>query len=321
MAKTKTKKKRHPSFVPCRDYIFAMLPLVGMAVYLYGIRVLLLVAVSLLTAFLCDLAASLMKRQRLDMSDLSSYMFAMIFTIMLPATIGYPIVAMGTAVTVLIAKHAFGGFGNYIFHPSAFGFAFTSLCIGDKMYQYPKPFAAIGLVTAQDTVLYSGVANALKLGGVPNVDTTNLFLGKYPGPLGTTFCLIILACLLLLVARGTVSWQIPTAYLATCALWAYLFPRIQTTRMESVMYEMLSGAVVFAAAFIITSPTISPKNKAARILYGITMGIGCMFYRYVGVYEMGICFAALLINPFATYFDRIFAPKSARVRVSGRRKK
>ncbi|MEG2233869.1 MAG: RnfABCDGE type electron transport complex subunit D [Oscillospiraceae bacterium] len=309
MAKIKTAKQLHPSFAPCRDYIFAMLPLIGMATYLYGLRVPIMVVISLATAFVCDFAASLLRRVKFDISDISSYMFAVIFTIMLPATINYNVIVLGTVVVVLLGKHAFGGYGCYPFHPSAFGFAFMTLCIGDGMFMYPKPFSQIGIGVASDTVLYPGIAGALKLGGVPNVDTTNLLLGQYQGPMGTTFCLIILSCIVLLIARRTITWHIPISYLFTCGLWAFAFPRIQAGRLESVMYEMFSGAIIFCAAFIISAPSLAPTGRRAKIAYGVAVGIFSMFYRSVGVYEMGVCFAALLVNPLIPYFDRIFAPK------------
>ena len=195
MADLELRKQRHPSFVPCRDYIFAMLLLIGMASYLYGLRVVILAAVSLATSIACDLLACLMRRTRWELTDLSSEMFALMYTLMLPASIGYGVAVLGTAVTVLLGKHAFGGYNCYPFHPAAFGFAFVSVCVGDALYQYPRPFSEIGLGLQSGAQLYSGVAQALRQGGVPNVDTTDLLLGQYAGPMGTTFCLIILSCL------------------------------------------------------------------------------------------------------------------------------
>ena len=321
MSKTRFAQPRHPSFVPCRDYLFALLPLYGMATYLYGLRVPILAALSVVTALCCDLLAALLTRRRYDISDLSSLLFGLIYTAMLPASVDYSVAVLGTAVTVLLGKAAFGGYGRYPFHPAAFGFAFMSVCLPQEIYQYPRPFSEIGVGFDSGATLYSGVANALRLGGVPNVDRTDLLLGQYAGPLGTTFCLILLACLVLLIARGTVAWQIPAGYLATCALWAFVFVRIPASRLESVMYEMLSGAVIFCAVFIISAPSLAPKSRRAKALYGVVMGIAAMFYRTVGVYEMGVCFAALLVNPLAPCFDRVFARTRVRVRRGGRRKK
>ena len=321
MAENEILKRRHVSFVPCRDYIFAMLLLIGMATYLYGPRVLLLATVSTAASVACDLLACAMRRTKWEPTDLSSPMFALMYVLMLPASIGYGVAVLGAVVTVLLGKHAFGGYRHYPFHPAAFGFAFVSVCVGDAIYRYPRPFAEIGLGAESGAQLYSGVAQALRQGGVPNVDTTDLLLGQYAGPMGTTFCLIILSCLMLLIARGTVSWQIPTSYLLICALWAFAFPRIQTTRLLSVVYEMLSGAIIFSAVFIAATPSLAPKTGWGRAAYGATMALFTMFYRTVGIFEMGVCFAALFVNPLAPWFDRVFAKKSVHMRGGRKRRR
>lgn len=308
MAKQQT--QLHRSFRPCRDYIVAMIPLVGMAWYLYGLRVLILMGISLLTALLCDLIASGMRRVKYDPSDISSYMFAMVFTAMLPASSRYEIAIIGTVVTVLLGKHAFGGYGNYPFNPAAFGFAFASVCWPMALYSYPAGFSAIGLGLDSGAALHTSIASALKFGGEPYINTMDFLLGNYPGPLGTTFCFIILASLVLLIVHGAMTWHIPTMYLVTCAAWAVVFPRVSTGAPSSVMLEMFSGAIIFAAVYIVAEPTTAPVNPAAKIVYGSLLGIGTMIFRTFGVYEMGVCFAILLLNPLSSYLDRKLMPRA-----------
>lgn len=306
----KKQTELHRSFRPCRDYLITMVPLLLMAWYLYGYRPLILVGISMLTAFLCDLLATLLRKAPYVPSDISSFMFAAVFTVMLPASVGYGVVIVGTAVTVLLGKHALGGYGNYPFNPAAFGFAFASICWSEQIFRYPRSFTPIGLGLDSGATVYSDIASLLKNGGVPEIDTTHLVLGNYPGPMGTTFCVIILACLVLLIAHGAMTWHIPLTYLATCAVWAFLLPRIPVGPFRSVLFEMFSGAIIFAAVFIVAEPTTAPVNPRAKLVYGVLLGISTMFFRSYGVYEMGVCFAILLLNPLASYLDRIFAGKA-----------
>jgi len=294
----------HESFRPCRDYIIAMLALTLMASLLYGLRVVILVIISLVTALLCDLLASAMRRTRFDISDISSYMFAMVFTMMIPASSRYEIAAIGAAVTVLLGKHAFGGYGAYPFNPAAFGFAVASICWPAVLYQYPVSSFGVGLGLNSGAVVRTAAAAVLKHGGVPQIDVTDLMIGNYPGPLGTTFCLIILSGLVLLISHGAMTWHIPLSYLAACAAWAALFPRVPTGRLNSLIFELFSGAIIFSAVFIAAEPTTSPSHPGAKIIYGLLLGIGTMIFRTYGVYEMGVCFAVLLLNPLSSYLDR-----------------
>ncbi|MDO4566460.1 MAG: RnfABCDGE type electron transport complex subunit D [Oscillospiraceae bacterium] len=310
MSEQAEKRELHASFRPSRDYLIALAPLLAMAVYLYGWRVLLMAAASLLTALGCDLLTALFTGRKYDSSEISSYMFALIYTVMLPATASYHIVALGTAVAVLLGKQAFGGYGGYPFHPSAFGFAFTAVCFQDEVFKYPRPFSSINLgLSTGDTVLYDGISTTLRLGGVPEVDLTDLLIGSYAGPMGATFCLIIIACFVLLVMRRTISWQESFFFLLTCGVIAALLPRAQLGWLDSLAYEMCSGAVIFAAVFLVSTPSIVPKAPAAKAVYGIVMGLAVTLFRRIGYFEMGVCFAALLVNPLAPWLDRITQPK------------
>ena len=310
----KKPRQLHESFRPCRDYMIAMVPLVGMAWYLYGLRAPVLIVLSLFVAFLCDVLAATVQRVKYDPSDLSSYMFAMVFTIMLPASSRYEIIIIGTAVTVLLGKHAFGGYGAYPFNPAAFGFAFASICWPNAVYMYPSSFSSISLAPDSGADLHTSVASALKHGGVPIIDNTDFILGNYAGPMGTTFCLIILSCLVLLIVHGAMTWHIPVMYLSACAAWAVVFPRVPTGILSSLMLEMFSGAIIFAAVFIVAEPTTAPVNPKAKIVYGLLLGLGTMIFRTYGAYEMGVCFAILLLNPLSSYLDRKLAPRAHRTR-------
>jgi electron transport complex protein RnfD len=287
-----------------------MAALFAMATWLYGLRVLILIALAVVTALLCDLIAASAAKKEYDPSDISSYMFALVFLAMLPASISYGIVIAGTAFIVLLGKHAFGGYGCYPFHPAAFGFAFASVCWPDAVYRYPASFSNIGLGWNSGAEGYTSIAGILKYGGVPAVNTVDMQLGNYPGPMGTTFIYILLASIVLFVVHRAMTWHIPVVYLATCGCWAMLFPRLPSGLLESLQTEIFSGAIVFAAAFIVAEPTTSPVNPRAKVIYGALMGVGTMFFRTYGVYEMGVCFAIILLNPLSSYLDRRLALKA-----------
>lgn len=70
-------------------------------------------------------------------------------------------------------------------------------------------------------------------------------------------------------------------------------------------YEMLSGALIFAAVFLLGESVSAPKNRLARILYGVLTGFLTMMFRIYGSYELGVCFALLLSCAFSGYLDRL----------------
>lgn len=92
----KKRPARHPEFAANCDMLFGLFPLAFMAVYLYGLRPALMLAVSLLTAVICDFLVAQMRGQAYDSSENSSLVFAAAFTLMLPATAGLYIVVAGS---------------------------------------------------------------------------------------------------------------------------------------------------------------------------------------------------------------------------------
>ncbi len=306
-------RELHTCFRPSRDYIVCAVPLIALAVAIYGWRPLIIVVIAVITALVCDLLNALLRRQRFDISDISSINFVIVFVLMLPASVSYSVVVFGAAATVLLGKHAFGGYGCYPFHPTAFGFALTSVCWPQQVFNYPEPFTQLGLGINCTALLYEAPAYTLKMGGVPDYDLTDLLIGNFPGPMGATFCLIIIAAFVLLAEHRTMTMHTSVAFFLTCSLYAFVFPRIPATRPESVLYEMLSGALVFGAVFIANEPSCSPKRPTAKLVYGAILGLTTMLVRQFGVYEMGFCYAILLVNPLAGYLDRKFSSPGKRL--------
>ncbi|MBQ8994846.1 MAG: RnfABCDGE type electron transport complex subunit D [Oscillospiraceae bacterium] len=306
---TVPKSTLHPSFRPFRDYLVTMVPLVLLATYLYGLRVVVMLAVATVTSVLCDLFVAALRQRHIRLSDISSFTFAWTVTLMLPTSASYSTVIFAVCATLLLGKHAFGGYGSYPFHPAAFGYCLTAMSAPDQVFLYPLSGTRLGFGWNLNVALHQSLAQTLHDGGVPLVDRTDLLLGDFNGPMGENFCLIIASCLILLIVHRAVCWQVPVAYLATCALWAFLFPRIPAGNAESVLYEMFCCGIPFAAAYLVAEPTITPKNSVARVNYGIVTGALTMAISRFGVYEVGAPYAVLLSAPFGYWMDRLLTPE------------
>lgn len=305
-----------PLFRRFRIYLFSAVPLIGMAVYLYGLRPLVMLAISVILAIISDILVSAMRKRRYESRDLSSVMFAVTFVLMLPASLRYDIVITGTLFTLLI-KHAFGGYSGCVFQPAAFGLAASAVCWPDELFRYPRAFFPIDVRFSSGAMLYDAPAYTIKNGGIPIIDRMDLILGNYPGPMAATFCIVLLAILVFLIAGKVMSWHIPVIFLITVALYAYFFPRIPSSRMDSVLYEILSGIVIFGSVYIVADPITSPVNIKAKLLYGFLLGAATMLFNHYGAFQLGVCFAALLINPLSPYLDRKFAPRRTALRRAG----
>lgn len=311
---TVRKTTLHPSFRPFRDYLVTMVPLVLLATYVYGLRVVVMLAIATATSSLCDLLVAALRGRHIRLSDISSFCFAWTVTLMLPVSVSYSVVIFAVCATLLLGKHPFGGFGNYPLHPAAFGFALTAISFSDQVFMYPLKPARLGLGWKLDIALYQSPAGILHDGGVPLVDRTDLILGNFTGAVGGTFCLIIFACLFLLIMHRAVCWQIPVFYLATCAAWAFFLPRIPAAKEDSVLFEMFCCGIPYAASYLVAEVTLIPQKPVARCLYGIVAGVLTMLISTYGIYEIGAPFAVLLATPIGYWLDRLLSKRREEVK-------
>lgn len=308
----RAKQPLHRSFRPCRDFLVVMLPLLAFSIYFYGARPIIIIMIAAVTAVLCDLLNSLLRQTPYDPSDISSILFAEVFAMLMPAAVNYGVIIAGVAITTLLGKHAFGGYENYPFHPAAFGVSLAAVCWPGQVFSYSRPFAPLLLGFDSGAELVNSSAHSLSFGGVPYVEISDLVAGNFVGALGATFGLVIIASLALLSAHHAMTAHVSLSFILTCAAFAFIFPRIPSGRLESVLYEVFSSAILFCAVFLAGEPSASPKNNGAKILYGFAAGLLTMLFRYYGQFDFGACFALLLVGPMSGFFDRKLHPRVRR---------
>ena len=302
----------HPSFRPFRDYLITMVPIIVLSTYVYGWRVLVMLGISTAVAVLSDVTAAFMRKSTLDLSDISSITMVWVFTLLLPASLSYTVLIVGACLTVFIGKHAFGGYGSYPFNPAALGFAFTAVAYPSEMFSYPAPFSRPPISWNTDVELFKSPLYTISQGARPRVSITELILGEYNGPIGTTFCIVALSCLVLLVIHKAMTWHIPVTFMATFAALAFAFPRINVSRVDSMLMEVICGLVPFSATYLAAEPSSSPRNDGAKLLYGIVLGAVTMIFTRFGAYEVAVCFALLMCAPIGSFLDRKFTEAKER---------
>lgn len=316
------------------DALLAMLFLYGMAYFYYGPRVLMLGIASVVAAVVCDIIGLLLARHRVNPRDLSAVVTGMLIPLFLPAAIDYHIVIAAAAFGILVAKHPFGGVGHNVFNPAAAGFSFAAICFPDKVFAFTSPSVYLPVSGPIETPFLSSPAFTLSLGGVPNHELVDMLLGSFPGPMGATNILVLIACLLYLLFRGTVRWQTPVFFFIAVALFAFAFPRggeeltadfltraeisahefiFQgeqialdfTARATMTAYELMSGCLLLGGIFLLGDPVTTPKRDWSKMAFGLVAGIVAMLFRRYGGFEEALPFAILLMNASVWGFDML----------------
>jgi len=295
---------------------FLCVPLLCIACYLYGLRPLLLCGFAVLMGNLCDRLISLLRRRVYQPKDYSNESFALVIALLMPATVDWYVLAAAVVSGVLIGKEVFGGYGSYPFHPAAVGYAVAAVSWPEQVFRYPTPYADIPLWDASGVATSSTISDTLRSGGLINISALSLVLGEYAAPMGAGAAIVLAACGLFLWVQKDIKLSASLSFLITAGLIVFLFPRqlglTEDTafaaslmfRLRCVRDEMLTGAMLFSAVFLLNEPYTCAHHRLGRILYGAMVGAATMGFRYFGVYETGVCFAILAVNSISGWLDR-----------------
>ena len=264
-----------------------VVPLLCVSCFLYGLRPLLLCGAALLTGNLCDRLVSLLRRRVYQPKDFSNESFALLIALLMPVTVDWYVLIAAVLAGVLIGKEVFGGYGSYPFNPAAVGYTVAAVSWPEQVFRYPQPYTNIPLWDASGVPVSDTVSQTLRSGGILNIGSLSLGLGEYAAPMGTGAALVILAC-------GFFLWPRQVGVDGIDLL----------LRLQCVRDELLTGAMLFSAVFLLNEPYTCAHHRIGRILYGVLVGAATMGFRYFGVYDTGVCFALLTVNSISGWLDR-----------------
>ena len=273
-----------------REVLFALIPLVIFATVYFGVRVLLVMTLSVLSAVLSEFLFEFLLHRKITIGDCSAAVTGLIFALMLPVTVPWWIPILGSVIAIIVMKQAFGGIGRNPFNPALF-----SRCL--MMVVFPGIMRAFEIdAVSVPTPLIAMVDNVKLLPGL-----RSCFLGVIPGSIGETSSLLILLSGGYLIVRGIIDFRIPLVFLASSLILSYALGL-------DGLYQLFTGGIMFAAFFVTTDPTTSPMLPAGKWIYGLLCGVLTILIRKYTGFPEGICFAVLLMNLSRYLLDRLLVP-------------
>jgi len=135
-----------------------------------------------------------------------------------------------------------------------------------------------------------------------------LFFGNVGGCVGETSALAALICGLYLVIRGVADWRQPLGVLAGVLVFALIARLVAPDSLQSPLYYLNSGALVFGAFFIATDYVGAPLTPTGRLAFGLGVGVLVMLIRLFGAYPEGFMFAILIMNALTPLIERWTVP-------------
>ncbi len=276
---------KNSTAVIMRDVLIALLPAVIAGCVVFGLRALLVVAVTTAACVFFEWGFEKLCHTPSTISDLSAAVTGVLLAMNLPVSIPLWQAVFGALVAMVAVKGLFGGIGKNFANPAITARIVMFLAFSKTMTAWVFPDA---------------VSSATPLAMMANgesVDYLTLLLGNHGGCLGETSALALLIGFAYLLIRGVISWHTPVCFVGTVFVMSQILG-------QDAVGQILSGGLMLGAIFMATDYSTTPSTNLGRVLFGIGAGLLTVLIRFYGAYAEGVSFAILFMNILTPYLSK-----------------
>ena len=283
----------------------SLLPAVLASAYIFGVRALLVIVVSVATCVLTELLCNRVFRKEITVTDWSAAVTGILFAFTLPPTTPLWMTAIGGFVAIFVVKQLFGGLGYNIFNPAlaARAILLSSWPVALTTWVQPaQSFLAVDAVTGATPLGIIKEASGVAGTPQPAYSYLDLLLGNVPGSLGETCKVALLLGAILLLVLKIIDWRIPFTFIGTVAVLSIPMGR-------DPLAAVLSGGLILGAFFMATDLVTSPTTKGGKLLFGLGCGVLTSLIRSYGGFPEGVCYSILFMNCLTPLIDKCVQPR------------
>ena len=291
------------------DVIIAMLPALVWAIYNFGFKALISVAVSVVACLFWEwLYRKLLKKPQ-AIGDLSAVVTGMLLAFVCPPELPWWTLVIGAFFSIVVVKQLYGGIGCNFLNPALAGRAFLLASYATWMTSWAIPQIRPDVTSAATpmAIMKEGTEEAFTT-LMSNYSIGDMFLGKVGGSLGEVSALCLLVGGVYLLIRKVISWQIPVAYIGTVAILTLIAAPAGIDNVQYMLYNVFGGGLMLGAIFMATDYATSPVTKPGQLIFGLGCGLLTCFIRRFGSYPEGVCYSILIMNCTTWLLDKYIRP-------------
>lgn len=287
-----------------RDVVIALIPASIMGIFYFGIKALLLMAISIVSSVFFEWGYEKILKKPITITDFSAVLTGLLLALNLPVTASWWVPIVGSFVAIVLGKQFYGGLGQNFINPALIGRAFL-------VAAYPTQttggaFAAGRMVT--DAATYATPLAQLKTGGIEVTGEMikNALIGNVGGCIGETCAIALIIGGIYLLWKHVISWRIPVIYIAVVFILTTI---MRGNGALGGVYEIFCGGLMLGAIFMATDYVTSPISAKGQIIFAIGCGLLTSFIRVYGGYPEGVSYSILIMNLAVPLIDRYTRPR------------
>ena len=299
------------------DVIIALLPALVMSIYVFGVRALTMVLVSVAACVFWEWAYRKLLKKPQSIGDLSAVVTGILLAFVCPVQIPYWMIIIGAFFSIVLVKQLYGGIGCNFINPALAGRAillasYASVMAGNWVKVGEKALVVgsnADIVTAATPMMLMKGVDAAGWETLTNTYTLgDMFIGRIGGSLGEVSSLMLLLGGIYLLLRKVISWQTPVAFIATVAVISLISAPAGISGVEYMAYNVFGGGLMLGAIFMATDYATSPVTKLGQAIFGVGCGLITCFIRRFGSYPEGVCYSILIMNCTTWLLDKYIRP-------------
>lgn len=308
--------------------VYALLPVVFFAVFVFGFNALMVITVSVLATVATEHGLCYLSHKQSTITDGSAVITGLLLGLTLPPIFPLWMAFLGGIISIALGKFIFGGLGFNAFNPALVGRAVLQAAFPVAITTWHPAMLADRFSTLSASVLtfplakpvVDGMTGATPLSAFKfdhvTTSTTDLALGFVSGSAGETAAWVILLGGIYLISRGMMNWRIPVTILLTVWLFSSILYYIQPDLYPAPRFMLFSGGLMLGAIFMATDMVGSPMTSLGVVIYGIFIGALIVIIRSWGGLPEGVMYAILLGNALTPLLDKVI-----KTRVYGTKKR
>lgn len=287
--------------------IIALMPAFLASLYFFGWRVFLMLIVSYTVGLTVEFLFAIVRKEEIYEGFLVT---GFIFPLILPPSVPLWMVAIGIIFGVIVGKEVFGGTGRNLFNAALVGRCFLALgypavMTAGWMESGTGTFGRLFSISLETVDAATTATPLVMAKSGEYTSNASLFLGNVMGSAGETSALAILLGGLLLLLTRVANWRTVFGILGSFAGLGMILRHLLPGMVNPVLFNMLSGGLLFGAFFMATDPVTGPITRSGKWAYGILIGTVTLLIRSFSGYVEGVTFAILLGNISAPLIDEV----------------
>ncbi|MCL2415409.1 MAG: RnfABCDGE type electron transport complex subunit D [Defluviitaleaceae bacterium] len=282
-----------------RDVLIALAPTAIMATVFLGIRVMILMVISVASCIGFEYLYQKAMKKSITINDFSAAITGILIAFNMPPQIPLWVPIFGAFFAIIVVKQLFGGLGQNFLNPTLAARAFL-------MAAFPMLMTDFSAAYAPDVISAATPLTALGHGEISFAasDIFSILLRNTQGTVGEAMQLALIAGGIYLLIKRVISWHIPLAYIASAAVFLWIFGR-DGLFTGTPQYEIFIGGIMMGAFFMATDYSTSPVTPLGHIIFGIGCGAVTVVIRIWGSFPEGVTYAILFMNLLVPLIDKI----------------